>query len=318
MKEETYYPLREYAVRACLRSGLIHERPALKRILATTTGYQRAELMTAIMACGGYSVAEQVDALEQYTRKAAEMLEAIQADGAITANTNSYYSPRYYQAINSITEGNNVGEMLGMIVASTREPSDELARATIARIEKLEPNDPVTAKALRQIIINWKGLAVSVLLLHDLGSGKAESAAIVRLLAERKLLREKLSPDVAELHNGTPIAAGISACLSEDANSYPALLDSKSIETRTALLACARLIRAELPLTKVADNVKSADPLLKSAAELYLESEDSPDARSIVFAEHAGEAKVLGERFILRAAKKHPEWVAISAHCSSR
>jgi hypothetical protein len=129
MKEETYYPLRENAVRALAKQADPRAAPALKRILATTTGYQRAELMTAIMACGGYSVAEQVDALEQYTRKAAEMLEAIQADGAITANTNSYYSPRYYQAINSITEGNNVGEMLGMIVASTREPSDELARA---------------------------------------------------------------------------------------------------------------------------------------------------------------------------------------------
>ena len=304
MKEETYYPLRDIAVRALAEQADARAVPALRRLLATTAGYQRRELISAIMACGGYSVTEQVDSLEKYARTASEILAGVETEPFTSkSNSNAYYRTGYYESFRRLIQSDEVQDQLGMFVASSQEPSDEIVRATVLRIEKLEPREPLIAKALREIMTTWKGLAVSAIVLEDLKTGKAESAAIVRLLSERKFLRDRLSPAIDEARNGPPISAGVAACLSEDANSYAAALDDKLTETRTALLACARLIRAELPLDKVAENLKSTDELLKTAAELYLESEDSPQARSIVYAVHPGEAKVLGATTFFKGRK---------------
>jgi len=60
------------------------------------------------------------------------------------------------------------------------------------------------------------------------------------------------------------------------------------------MLACARMIRARLPVAKVTESLRSPDKRLATAAERYLESEDSAEARSAVLALHPGEAKILG------------------------
>jgi hypothetical protein len=82
----------------------------------------------------------------------------------------------------------------------------------------------------------------------------------------------------------------------EDGGEYDAILASENTEAKTAMLGCARLIRAELPVQKVAENLRSPDKMLALAAENYLESEDSPAARKIVLAHHPNEAKILGAR----------------------
>jgi hypothetical protein len=87
---------------------------------------------------------------------------------------------------------------------------------------------------------------------------------------------------------------GIAACLLEDKNDYEAILDRGDDSTKTALFACARLLRAPLSVEKVAKNLHSKDPLLALAAERYLESEDSPEARRIVLSLHPNEARILG------------------------
>jgi hypothetical protein len=87
---------------------------------------------------------------------------------------------------------------------------------------------------------------------------------------------------------------GISSCLMEDQNDAATMLENTSTEQNTALLACARLIRLPLPIDKVAANLTSQTPILTTAAERYLESEDSPAARSIVLSRHPGEARIMG------------------------
>jgi hypothetical protein len=320
VREQIYFPLRDYAVRALTNQADARAIPALRRVLAVTTGYQRSELFAALLACGGYSDIEQVDALEKYARKASDAM--FQARVLSYGNSNAnVYLPRFDERIVNSVQTEDSEELLGALVASSKEPSEQLARMTIDRIDKLGPNDPATARALRQIILTWKGLAVSTLFLHDLKNGKAETEAIVRLLAERKLLRERLPQDVSDIHNGTPTAAGISACLTDEQDAYAGILDSRSLETRTALLACSRLVRAELPLSKVAENLNSADPLLKSAAELYLEAEDSPQARSLIFNLHPGDTKILGATAFFKgkgeSASFSPELISLFASVSS-
>ncbi len=144
------------------------------------------------------------------------------------------------------------------------------------------------------MILKWQNAVINILLLRDVKGEKANADTIVRLLSQRKELREKQSPDVFDLRTGKPSAIGFAACLLEDGADYIAILDNGHNETKTAMLACARLIRAKLPVAKVAENLKAADNILQTAAERYLESEDSPEARMFVLARHPNEAMILG------------------------
>jgi hypothetical protein len=80
----------------------------------------------------------------------------------------------------------------------------------------------------------------------------------------------------------------------EDENDYFGILDNADADARTALLSCARLLRLPLPVDRVAKNFESPNDLLKIAAERYLESEDSIEARSIVLSRHPNEARIMG------------------------
>jgi hypothetical protein len=60
------------------------------------------------------------------------------------------------------------------------------------------------------------------------------------------------------------------------------------------MIACARLIRASLPIDRVAGLAHGDNPVLAKAAELYLESEDSPEARLHLLSLHPEKAKITG------------------------
>jgi len=72
------------------------------------------------------------------------------------------------------------------------------------------------------------------------------------------------------------------------------MLNSGDPVIRAAVLACGRMIRAKLPVAKAITALHSTDKQLSSAADAFLESEDSPAARSAVLAAHPNEAKILG------------------------
>jgi hypothetical protein len=194
--------------------------------------------------------------------------------------------------------------ILGTQLINTEDVSEGLITAIIERIAELDAKDPALASLLRRIIQNWKGAAINALMLKDLKAGRTNLNAILKLLSMRRELREKQTDHLFDVRGGSPAAGGISACLLENAHEYEAILSSENPEAKIALLGCARLIRAELPVPKVAENLKSANKLLALAAERYLESEDSPDARRIVLALHPNEAKILGAKTSFIADEK--------------
>jgi hypothetical protein len=298
VRMEAYYPLREYAVRALAMQADPRAVSALRRVLQSAPDYQRNEVIRALFACGGFSIPEQVNALEDFARSIPPDENTPVNFGAFTntSNISNYeiaasYASRFSERADRRSDVNFI---LGAVVAGSPEPSELLAGATIDRIEELSKKDPQTSQALRRIIIGWKGLAISSLLLRDLKNGDAGSDAIVRLLTERKLLREKLFQDVSDARSGTPVAAGVASCILGDAADHEAVINSKNVEARTALYACARLVRAALPLARVSGDLRSTDQNLKTAAELYLESEDSAEARNIVLSQFPNEARILG------------------------
>lgn len=308
------YPFRSWAIMALATQKSPQAASALRQVLPFVENWERPNAVKAALVSNGFTLAEQLEALEEIAKNSRE--EVMPSNMAVnTATTNISYReaeiteiPPGFVATNTPQSfvftpyrnqnynPNDLKQLLGSQVMSLEEPSDELVKAVIDRINFHEKKNPQIAAALRRIIQNWKGAAINALLLRDLRDGRSNLPAIVKLLILRREIREKQPDDINNIRAGNATALGISACLLEQSADYDAILDGGNDETKTAMLACARLIRAELPIGKVAANLKASNKLLALAAERYLESEDSPEARGIVLGLHPNEAKILGAR----------------------
>jgi hypothetical protein len=308
MRTVDSYPFRSYAVMALEKQRSSLAAGPLRQLISAVESWERQSIVRATLVSSGFTVSEQVEALEEYAKNANQQQPSMPSN--MTTNSNSgavvLNAPPLEIRTANVTEvsepmlrssnPNDLRMILGQQLVSYDEPTDELVKAVIERINIHEKKNPQLASALRDIIQNWKGTAINALLLRDLRDGKSNLYAIVKLLILRREMREKQLNDVTDIRAGNATALGISACLLEQPDDYDAILSGDNIEAKAAMLSCARLIRAALPLQKVADNLKSENKLLALAAERYLESEDSPEARQMVLALHPNEAKILGAK----------------------
>ena len=312
------YTFRSSAISALAKQKDVRAVPALRRILPQADQYERTSIIRAILLSHGFSTAEQVEALETAAVGVKEEMEAEIAEGksnpanklvmtedseepefdapdvvvenkawSNSMNYNSEKSPALTAAV--------IKEILGQQIITNPEPAAELLTALIQRINILDRSNPPIANALRRIILNWNGAGVNLILLNDLKNNKADINEVIKLLTIRKELKEKQPNDVYAIRNGgSPFALGISACILDTQSDYNALLVSENAEAKAAMFGCARLIRAELPVRIVAQNLNSPNKPLALAAERYLEAEDGAEARRILLAKYPNEAKILG------------------------
>jgi hypothetical protein len=313
-RQVEYYPYRYGAINALAAQKDARAIPALRLLLPQVEEYERRLVIRALLWCGGYSVPEQVEALEFVARNGSRLEpddedppKPITGNVAVGANvavlrtgTNTaygegavYISPSRIPVSIDMKDARSI---LGGQLIERTEPDRELIAALLERLEVLDKKEPNVASALRKIIRNWRGAAVNSMMLKDLKNNKTDVDAVVKLLSLRRELKEKQFEDVSDIRGGGALALGISACLTEDNGDYDAILAGENVESKIAMLGCARLIRARLPVGEVAKNLQSPNKLLALAAERYLESEDSPEARMRVLALHPNEAVILGAR----------------------
>ena len=288
------YPYRYSAAAALAKQKDPRAIPALRRVLPLGESYERSTIVSALLACGGFSIAEQMDALEMSAAGIRGILDIEDGEGVTAAEPETPHYPQNANVSYRPFGPQELRTILSQQLTQASEISDELARAIVARISTLDTTDPGLARAYRRLMLRWQNAVINILLLNDVKLGKADTDTVLRLMAQRKELREKQSSDVYNLRAGTPMALGLAACMLEDQNEYYAILDGGSDEAKTALFSCTRLLRARLPVEKVAENLASSNELLVIAAERYLESEDSPESRKIVLARHPNQARVMG------------------------
>jgi hypothetical protein len=307
-----HYPHRYAALTALATQKDSRAIPALRLLLTQIEGYERHLVIRALLASNGFTVAEQIEALEAVAKiMNQQRVQAAQTTVNAIANINPEQIPEDSSEETFVMLANtntvtSVPDMpynlrdakmiLGTLLVGEHEPTDELVAAVIERIDYLEKREPNVSAALRKIVQNWNGAAVNSMLLRDLKNNKADADTVVKLLSQRRHLKEKQFSEVYNIRSGGALAHGVSACLTEDANDYDAILAGENVESKIAMLGCARLIRAKLPVREVGKYLQSPNKLLSLAAERYLESEDSTEARTMVLARYPNEAKVLGAR----------------------
>ncbi len=323
------YLYRDAAINALIKQKSFQAAAALRAVLPEVQTWKRSDVVKAILVSGGFTVAEQVEALEIKAREVnveqieAAKIYALQNKSAVDSDevdiTEEYEIRATTRVANKYSGNVRVGStqtsetfnpadiktMLGSELINIGEPSNELVSAVIFRLNTLEKSDPQIAGIIRSIMQNWHGAAVNAVMLNDLAQGKSDINAIVKLLSLRKQLRENQIGGIYDTRNkGNPIALGISACLLENEGDYSGILANAGDETKIALLGCARLIRAPLSLQTVAGFLKNPNKTLALAAERYIESEDSPAARQIIYSLYPNEVKILGATFFFGDKEK--------------
>jgi HEAT repeats len=330
----TSYSYRSSVIPALAMQKDARAVPALRRVLTEVGEYERIGVINAIWMSHGYSVTEQVDAIEGKARENApdDSNTTVSGHGGIPPlfyRTNESYAtanmpaaptsddlPDFpdtpqrgpnsnvnaYPAKPRPLTGDEIKATLGGLLVESIEADEPLINGVLDRITALERKEPQTAGALRRIVMNWSGPAVNAMLLRDLKTGKASVDTVVKLLSLRKELAEKQAPAVNDAGSGGPIAEGIAACILNDRGNYDGILGSENAELKTTMLACARLIRADLPVSKVAGLLNAPDKTLALAADRYLESNDSPEARAAVLKAHPGEARIMGATTVFAPA----------------
>lgn len=291
--------------------------PVLREVLPEFESWQRQQVVKAMVDCGGFSSSEEVEAIEYMARNNAKREEierqsnaAVNADSkeivadedsianvnvmAVNRSSVSVFTTRPSRP--GVVDPDELRSLLGNVMMQIEEPTNDLVAALIDRIEALEKREPDVAAKMRDVLRTWKGPAVNAVLMRGIKNGTGELDDVLKILTRRAEIREKQINDVYDMRGGVPFAVGISACVLEQDGEYDAIIGGDNNETKAATLACARMIRAKLPVRNVAQLLNSPDKMLAITAENYLISEDSAEARSIILARHPNEAMVLGAR----------------------
>ena len=323
----------EYAIYAAQSLGFYQDAravPALRMVLAKENSPEnRRILIASLIQCGGLTDEDQANALVAYatlisTEKGLQEYqqyennyyeeseeEPEEDDGAENfSNANSANVAK--ESLRSTTRvSNSVANLLlitseikpiplmisiGSFVAQQKEPSAGLVVRVIQHEKALRKTKPEVADKLAEIMREWKGAAIFIERLQRIREGSADLEIILTAIAERKEMREKIPNEVLALRGANGIAGGLAACFAEEETAYFSVLSKPDEVAKTAMLGCARLIRAKLPVAEIGGYLNSPNKLLALAAERYLESEDSVQARTLVLAKHPNEAVILGAR----------------------
>ncbi len=276
--------------------------PALKSILSSDRSAEdRTVIIDAIIACGGFSDDEQIIALEQYatmisTPKGLEQVNEFQYEYYAEDHEEEEEEEAPKPTAKPQRKLLPIQISIGKYVAEQNEPSEGLVTRTIERIKVLQRTKPDVAKTLEDIMKKWQGRAIYLEALRRIRGGEADIELILNVLAQRKNIREQIPNEIITLRGASGLARGIGACVSEDENDYLGILGQPDENAQIAMLGCARLLRAKLPLSEVEVFLKSPNKLLALTAERYLESEDSVRSRTAILAKYPNEARILGAR----------------------
>ena len=252
--------------------------PALKKALTEANEADRKHILEGLIASGGLTETEQVDALEAFAEKI--LTESGREDLKYRSDNEKLPLP----------------VSIGRYLAYLDSPSENLVPAVLARAAQLKTTNPALSRSLIETAHNWQSRQIDLDLVKRIAANTAEANTIITALNRRTKLRETVEPEVRLLLVASGVPQGIGVILLEDNTMAAAILGSSDQAAQIGLLASARLTQTPLPVDLVGPLLKSKNPLLATAAERYLLAEDSKTARTLLWELHPNEAFITGWR----------------------
>lgn len=184
-----------------------------------------------------------------------------------------------------------------LLPAAGLGPVHRAAGAVLARAEALGAAEPGVADAMRALVSDWAVPEVSRDFVRRLGAGRVTAQEVQAFAARAERVRRDAAAELRALVSEGGVRGATAAGLLGEAAACDAMLTRGEAPQQLALLVAARLARTPLTLTAVEPLLNSPHLRVALAADQYLAANDSPEARHILLARHAGRARVLGGRF---------------------
>jgi hypothetical protein len=269
---------RDPAAVPVLRDALEREKSFPYKYLESP--YRKA-ILAALFACGGVSEAEMTSDIEAYARTTA------------TTHTREAFEKGPYS---SDTESVALETRIGEFFSNPEMAQDALVAPLLRHAQLLAQAEPDVSNRILQIVHSWPVAASDLDIVERIGNGTAGTDSIHSALQRREKLRANTGNELTALSKNRGGVLGMAAAILDEDPLNKSILTSRDVQAQRALLACNRLIRGRLPLSLVTPLLASADSSLSRAAERYLESEDSAEARRAIVMRHPGELTILGRR----------------------
>jgi hypothetical protein len=243
---------------------------------------RRQKIVAALAECGGLLDDEMVAAVEAYAKM------VVTEAGAEEINRAEYPALE-----KSIPLNVSIGRIL--IESKTIQGAEGVAAGLIERAKALRASQLAVARGILRCIEGFPLPVVEINLVERIGAGWADLDAITVALRNRDSIQKSAGDELNNLIKRGGYAAGIAAAILNDEREHRETLKGTDAKAHLALLACARYLRDKLPVELVARLLKSPNREMSKVAEMYLEVEDSAEARKQVLARRRGEAYVLGD-----------------------
>ncbi|MGH9799335.1 MAG: hypothetical protein ACRD82_03145, partial [Blastocatellia bacterium] len=225
----------------------------------------------------------------------------VEAAAAIEAYARRILTEEGEREINDALDGDSEKPLplqisIGLAFAENEEVevSDSLATVLFNRAKALRKTQPSLARKLISIAQNSDGIVADLNLVELIAEGWVDVEAVKLALESRAQLRKNAADKLEELFKLGGYQTGLAAIILDDEGKRQSVLAGRDANAQLAMLAAARYLREKLPVESAGKLLANAS--LATAAESYLEIEDSAEARKLVRARHPGEAKILGEQ----------------------
>ena len=172
----------------------------------------------------------------------------------------------------------------------------ELATAMFSAATKHDQSMPIMAAYQRRVMAAWPDPTVMRWIVTEWSRGKVHGVVVHRVLELRKQYADKVRGELSALIPKGGELAGLAAVVLGDEAAVDSIVTGRDDRAQSAALAAARLVRHPIDVAKVAPHIRSENKQLALAAERYLESEDSAEAREVLYKHHEGEFLILGAR----------------------
>src|SRR5262249_33041817 len=257
--------------------------PALRRALDRETKEgQRAQIVTALVECGGFSDDEMVAAIEAYARAAVSEKSKQEIGQALSGDSDKPLPLKL--SIGCVLHENK-----------TIQANEGLAVRLFERAKALRAAQPAVARKILSVIEGAPLRVAEINLVERIGERWVDVDSITLALKIRGRLSRSAGNELYSMVKQGGYAAGVAALILNDDREWKCLLEGRDPEAQQSLLAGARYLRDKLPVEPVSKLFDSPNRALAKAAESYLEVEDGAEARKLILARRPGEAYILGE-----------------------
>ncbi len=191
---------------------------------------------------------------------------------------------------------NSIKGQIGCEVHMQKAVTENAAAGILDRIKELRRQKPQVAENLWQIAQVWDFPVIDSAIAGSIAAGSANLNTLLIALERRKSLQTNAASTLRQAIIKGGYASGVASILLQDEPGSRQILKGNDDKSRLALLACARMAREPLPIEIVGEILNHPDKQLQLGAERYLESEDSPQARSLLARFHSDKILITGAR----------------------